>query len=236
MKEKELAGLTCYSVKSIVARSPLSDKLNCLILESDPTPDYYMNNNFVEHKHLHDWHLYLPIKKQVVCFQDIVLKNVPLIRAKLKNDLRIAPGQIIIQNKNHACIRVNTQNTSQLPLIIDEFKKLGIQFYANKKLAQFETLIYYKKYTRFLKIGEGIFQDSNEEYRYFFEVPHQIDFDEFLIGMKKIKNNCNYHLFDSFLSSIFLKDTAQDFIGIYSEHCDRNRFNELAREIKKVFN
>ncbi len=236
MNDIEFSGFVCYSVKSNVARSPISGNLNCLLLESDPTPDYYANNNFPEHKHLHDWHLYLPIKKQVVCFQDIVLRNAPLIGAELKSNLKIAPGQIYIQNKNHACIRVNTQNTNQLPFIINEFEDLGIQFYADKKLAQFESLIYYKKYTEFLKIGEGFYQDVDEENRHFFEVPHQINFDEFLIGIEKIKNNCNYHLFDSFLSSIFLKDTTQDFIGIYSEHCNKERFGELAKEIVKVFN
>ena len=91
------------------------------------------------------------------------------------------------------------------------------------------------KYTEFAKIGDGIFQNSDDENHYFFEVPRLINFDEFLAGMEKIKNNCNYHLFDSFLTSIFLKDYTQDFIGIYSEHCDKSRFDELAKEIKKVF-
>jgi len=79
------------------------------------------------------------------------------------------------------------------------------------------------------------FKNSDDENHYFFEVPRLINFDEFLAGMEKIKNNCNYHLFDSFLTSIFLKDYTQDFIGIYSEHCDKSRFDELAKEIKKVF-
>ena len=82
MKETQLSGLTCYSAKSMVARSPFSDKLNCLILESDPAPGYYAKNNFPVNKHVHDWHLYLPIKKQIVCFQDVILRNASILSAQ----------------------------------------------------------------------------------------------------------------------------------------------------------
>jgi hypothetical protein len=235
MKEIELSGLTCYSAKSNVARSPISDNLNCLVLESDPTPGYYAKNNFPINKHVHDWHLYLPIKKQLVCFQDVILRNASILSSKFDSDLRIYPGQMTIQNENYACIRVNTKNIDELPLLIDEFKKLGVQFMSNKKITKYESLIYFKKYTELKKIEEGVFHDLNNENRYFFEVPVLINFDEFLVGMERIKNNCNYHLFDSFLSSIFVKNSTQDFIGIYSEHCDKNRFRELVKEIKKVF-
>jgi len=37
------------------------------------------------------------------------------------------------------------------------------------------------------------------------------------------------------LVSLFYKDKIKDFVGIYSKHCDQNRFGELSREIKKAF-
>lgn len=235
MKENELAGLTCYSSKSIVARSAMSDKLNCLLLESDPTPGYYAKNNFPVNKHVHDWHFYLPVKKQIVCFQDFILRHASIFRTQFNSDLRIYPGQMTLQNESHACIRINTKNINELPLLIEEFKKLGIQFMANKKIAEYESLIYFKKYTEFKKIEKSVYQDKNDNNRFFFEVPVLINFDEFLEGMVQIKNNCNYHLFDSFLSSIYIKNSTQDFIGIYSQHCDKSRFGELEKEIKMIF-
>lgn len=235
MKSQEFSGLTCYTLKGNVARASISDKLKYLVLESDPTPGYYAKNNFPVNKHVNDWHFYIPVKKQVICFQDIVLRNAPIINERLKSRLRIYPGQILFNNQNHACVRVDTDNPDILPVFIEELIKMGLVLFIDKKVPEYESVIYFKKYTVFSKIGEGIYQDKNNENRYFFEIPRLINFDNFLEGMEKIKNNCNYHLFDSFLSSIFIENSTQDFIGVYSEHCDKDRFGELKKEIVKVF-
>ncbi|MCK5537964.1 MAG: hypothetical protein KAI79_14145 [Bacteroidales bacterium] len=235
MNNQEFKALTCYTVKGNVARASISDKLKYLVLESDPTPGYYAKNNFPVNKHVNDWHFYLPVKKQVICFQDIILRNAPIINNKLKSNLRIYPGQIIYHNQNHACIRVNTDNPKIIPAFIEELLKIGIKLFADTKTSEYESVIYYKKYTSFLNLDEGVYQDENNANRYFFEINSQINFDEFIVGMEKIKNNCNYHLFDSFLSSVFIENSTKDFIGIYSQHCNKDRFSELKEEITKVF-
>jgi hypothetical protein len=122
-----------------------------------------------------------------------------------------------------------------MPAFIDELLGLGLKLFKDKKVEEYESVIYYKKYTGFINIGEGIYQDENNANRFFFEIPRQINFDDFLSGMERIKFSCDYHLFDSFLASIFIENSTQDFIGIYSEHCDKNRFAELKEEIVKVF-
>ncbi|RLD54919.1 MAG: hypothetical protein DRJ01_17395 [Bacteroidetes bacterium] len=235
MNSQEFKALTCYTVKSNVAGASISDKLKYLVLESDPTPGYYAKNNFPINKHVNDWHFYIPVKNQIVCFQDVILRNVPIINDKLKSNLRIYPGQIIFKNKNHAGIRVNTDNPDIMPAFIDELIGLGLKLFKDKKVEEYESVIYYKKFTGFINIGEGIYQDENNANRFFFEIPRQINFDDFLSGMERIKFSCDYHLFDSFLASIFIENSTQDFIGIYSEHCDKNRFAELKEEIVKVF-
>ncbi len=235
MKDVDFSGIACYNIVSSVACATIYNTSSYLIFESDPEEGYYARNNFPENKQKHPRSYYLPIKKPAFCFQDIILRNASLINGKLNSDFKIAPGQMTILNKNHACIRVSTTGIEKLPLLINELEKLDIKFSSKKEIKQYQSLIYFKKYTEFVKIGNGIFQDGDDKNQHFFEVPRLINFDEFLKGMGKIKNNCNYHLFDSFLTSIFLKDSTQDFIGIYSEHCDKSRFGELANEIKKVF-
>ena len=235
MKNAVFSGVTCYNLRRSVSSSPLSNKLNVLVLESDPTPNYYAKNNFPENKHVHSWKLYLPVRKAAFCFQDIILRNAPLINEKIKSDFKISPGQMTIFNENHACIRISSNNVEKLPLLIEEFKKLDIRFNKSKEIAEFESTIYYKRYTEFVKIGDGIYKNRINGNHYYFEVPVLLSFDEFINGMEEIKNNCNFHLFDSFLTSIFLENKTQDFIGIYSEHCDKNRFGDLENEIKKVF-
>ncbi len=236
MKTAELNGLTCYNFKKEVAHSPLSSELKCLILESDPTPDYYALNNFPPNKRDSEMHLFLPIKKSLNCFQDIVLRKTCCLNETFATDLHVTPGQLIFRNENHQCIRVRASETKHLKAVKDELEKIGIEFMSDTKINQYETTIFYKKYTEFVKIEENVYQDKANANRYFFPISNHIELNEFLEGIKTIKNNCDYHRFDSFLSFIFIKEKVQDFIGIYSEHCDKTRFGELKEQIKKIFN
>jgi len=236
MKTKKIDGLTCFSVDLLVARSPLSSNNGYLILESDPTPDYYAKGNFPPNeKRVSDRHLYLPVKKGINCFQDVVYRKACQLSESMGSELTIYPGQMTFQNEEHQCIRMNLNNEDQLPILIDEFTNLGIQFYNDKHVIAYSSFIYYKKYTDFVLIEEGVYQDKNNAHRYFFEIPNQIEFEMFKKGIEQIKNNCDYHLFDSFLVFLFYKNSIVDFIGVYSQHCEVSRFGELKKEINKIF-
>ncbi len=234
--EKQIDGLTCFSVDLMVGRAPLSDSVNTLVLESDPTPDYYAKGNFPPNeKHVSDRHLYLPVKKTINCFQDVVYRKACQLVEKLDSGLSIYPGQMTFQNEEHQCIRINISKIELLSTLIEEFSNLGIRFYSDKHVVTYSSFIYYKKYTDFDIIEEGVYKDKKNKYRYFFEISKQIEYDEFKKGIEQIKNNCDYHLFDSFLVFLFYKNKIRDFIGIYSQHCDESRFSELKKEINKIF-
>lgn len=236
MKIENIEGLTCFSFEIPVATSPLSGDWNYLILESDPTPDYYAIGNFPPNKkRIMDRHLYLPIKKDISCFQDVIYRKAIDIIKELGPGISIYPGQMTMQNQHHQCIRLNTKSTEHIPYIIKELETLGIDFYSDKKLSMYTSFIFYKKYTEYKCLEEGVYQDKNNTKRYFFNIQHQIEFSQFKNKMEMIKTNCDFHLFDSFLVSLFYKNEIIDFIGIYSEHCDKSRFGELKQEIAKNF-
>lgn len=236
MNTFNIDGLTCFQVELTVARSPLSDNMDYLILESDPTPDYYAKSNFPPNEeHVSDRHLYLPVKRSINCFQDVIYRKGSSLIEAFGSGLSIYPGQMTFQNEEHQCIRLNMQTTDKLTVLIKEFSNLGIQFYSDRTVKDYTSFIYYKKYTAFENIEDGVHQDKNNNYRYFFEIPKQVEFDQFKRNIEKIKSNCDYHLFDSFLVFLFYKDKIKDFVGVYSKHCDKNRFGELKLEIKKYF-
>ncbi|MEN8116061.1 MAG: hypothetical protein ABFS16_03740 [Bacteroidota bacterium] len=235
MNKNKFDGLACYTVMKKLAKAPISKSLGHLVLESDPTPEYYSKNNFPVNKQVNDWNYYIPVKNQIICFQDIVLRNAHDIQKKIKSAAKIYPGQISFHHLNYSSIWVKSDSEDIIEPLIKEFEKLGFRFFNNRKVETFDSLIYFKKYTVFKKIGEGIYEDDNNADRFFFEIPDLINFEKFISGINRIKNSCNYHLFDSFLTSIFKKGTTQDFIGIYSKHCDKNRFDELKEEIQKTF-
>lgn len=236
MNTLDINGLTCFSVESMVASSPLSEKMNHLILESDPTPDYYAKNNFPPNiEHIGNRHLYLLVRKSINCFQDVIYRRASNLIEKFGSGTNIYPGQMTFKNEDHQCIRLNLNNTEHLAQIISEFTKLGIHFFPNKKISDYSSFIFYKKYTSFIFIEDGVYQDEYNPNRYFFEIPKQIDFKKFKEGMAEIKNSCDYHLFDSLLVYLFYKNRIRDFISIYSKHCDKTRFGEFKKEIVKHF-
>jgi len=235
MKDSNIYGTACYNFEDKLGRSSSSGLSNILILESDPNPNYYSWSNFPPNKHQKNWRLYLLVKKSINCFQDRILRQAFIINKKLNLNIDILPGHIIFENKETQCIRINTNDTSTLESIINEIQKTGIEFIKDKKEKDFKTTIFYKKYTEIVEMQEGIYRDSKIEGMYFFEIDKLIEWDVFIEGIKKIKNNCNFHLFDAFLFFNIAKGKAVDYIGIYSKHCEEERFPELKENIKKVF-
>ena len=206
------------------------------MLESSQLPDYYARNNFPPNKkHFTDHHLYLLVKDPLICYQDMVLRNAYLLRQEHNLTIRAFPGQISLHKHLYQCIRINVKDIKELPLFISEMESRGIDFIKEKKVAEDNAHVVYKKYIEFEKLEDGVFRDHQNESRYFFSSPNMLEFDYFTTSMDLIKWNCDYNLFDSFLSSLFLKEKVIDLIGIYSNHCDHNRFKDLKLEISKRF-
>ena len=236
MQEITYSGVACYNAKVKLGHSPLSSNHKLLILETNHHPDYYALANFPPNKHQSNWRLFLPVKKHIDCFQDLVLKEAYLIKKELSTDVEIMPGQIEFQKKEYQCIRINLTNTDLLKTIINKLTSAGVKFISDKKVNEFETIVFYKRYTELINLDNNIYKDYKIPGQYYFPIEKNIEFNEFIEGINKIKNNCNFHMFDSFQLFMFIEGgKGQDFIGIFSDHCDENRFPELKESIKKFF-
>jgi hypothetical protein len=229
-------GVACYNVNVKLGRSELSDKTGLLVLETNHQPDYYSRANFPPNKHQSNWRLFLIVKKHIDCFQDVVLKKAYQINKALKTDMEIMPGFIDYNGKRYQSIRINLSDTSLLEKVIKELESINVVFLTDKKTKDYETTVFFKRYTELVEMKEDVYKDSRIPGHYFFPIDNIIEFDEFEKGIVRIKNGCNFHMFDSFLSFMFVEGgRGQDFIGIYSEHCDESRFDELKKLIKNTF-
>ncbi|MCK5537760.1 MAG: hypothetical protein KAI79_13115 [Bacteroidales bacterium] len=237
MSKIAFSGLTCFTVKTKMSRSKIVKDFPYLLLESNQSPCYYAKNNFPPTEiTTNDHHLFLLVKNNVNCFQDIVLRHAAYINEKFGKNFHISPGQVLFRNHNYQAIRVNTADTKYLPQLVEESEKLGIKLLKKKKkIAPFDSIVFFKKYIEFVELGDGIYQDNHTKGRYFFRVPRVLEFDEFEQKIDKIKNNCDFHLFDSFLNHLFIGGKVQDFVGIYSEHCNEDRFEEFKKNLATLF-
>ena len=235
MKDTIIGGMTCFRFEKKMDKSPLSSKNDCLILESDPNPDYYAKGNFPPNQHDKSWHLYFPIKNTSNCLQDSILRSTPRLKSELGIRTEIVLGELMFQNKIHPCIRMNTKEIKQLPILLKELEKLGIQFLKDRKIKPDCIQVNFTKYVEFVELEENVYRDKYTPERFFFLIPHEISLDELKEGVKRIKNNCDFHHFDSFLSYIPGREKILDFIGIYSKHCDEKRISEFKDEIASTF-
>lgn len=236
MNDIAFSGLTCFTVKLSITKSELSNSLDCMVLESNQTTGYYAKHNFPPNKKAKDHHLFLLVKNNVNCFQDIVLRHTTRIEKKSGTKLHISPGQMVFQKKDYQVIRISALHTESLPQIIADFKSIGINFIKTvAKVSPYESVIFFKKFIAFKEIEEGVYQDNSTPNRFFFKINKPLEFDEFDAKIEMIKRNCNFHLFDAFLNHLFIDGTVQDFVGIYSAHCEQERFGELKEHLHKLF-
>lgn len=236
IKNIAFEGLACFTVRLNINKSKFGSDFKELLLASNPTPGYYSKENFPPSKKREkDYHLYLVVKNKLNCFQDIILRHTHEINAKFNYNLHLAPGQMTVLNQEYQCVRINGRNTNHLRDLIDYLKDLGIDFLKDRKISSFDSIVYYKKYIEFLELSEGVYKDNQVPGRFYFAIPKNVDFELFEEKVAQIKNNCKFHLFDSFLTHFFFKDKVQDFVGIYSEHCDETRFEEFEKELVRLF-
>ena len=239
MKNAELFGLTCFRVKLEITRPQLGEDLKYLVLESDPSPDYYARNDFPPNAvHANNQHLYLLVKNRINCFQDVVLRHKDEIKEKAglnphKN--RIYPGSMTFKNDTYQCIRIDTVDAGKLPNLIEELQKFGVRFVKDQSFKPYSSFVFYKRYVDYIRIEEGVYQDSIDTNSYFIHVDTHLEMEEFLTGIEHIKNKCEFHQFDAFLTYMIYKNQVRDFVGIYSKHCEQARLGELKKEIETTF-
>lgn len=233
MPTKNFEGLTCFTEELEVASFNLKET-DIQILESDYLPGYYSKGDFpLKKENYQKHHFYLPVKKSVICFQDVVLKIAARIKKEFKAEMHVSPGQMTFQNKNYQCVKIRANETKQMKLLVSELQNAGINFFPPHKVEPYKSVIYTKRYVSFTEIFEGIYRDQDCEGRYFIQLQETPEYPLFKEIISKIKYNCKFHLFDSFLSSHINKNKVIDFAGIYSEHCQKERLNELKAELEK---
>ena len=238
MEEIKYKGLACYNSTVKLDKSvEFSKKNKLLVLETNSYPDYYSIDHFPPNSHQNDWRLFLLVENHINCFQDMVLKEAYKIKSKFSDVIDIKPGHLDFKGETYLCIRLYIKNTDVISSVVSLLQNMGISFVKDTNVENYVSPHYYKRYTELSEITDGVYRDKILPGYYYFSIDHNIEYEDFLIGIEKIKFSCNFHMFDSMLSFMFTdSDKGQDFIGIYSEHCDENRFEEMKKLIKNTFN
>jgi hypothetical protein len=131
---------------------------------------------------------------------------------------------------------MRTQEISSIKPFLDDLKKLNIKFVGHTNMQPIKSIVHFKKHIEIKPISQGIFSDIFDKNRHFVEIPQHIELnelEEFEKIIEKIKNNCQFNMFNAALVSIARRDRVINMIAIYSKHCDESKLPEFKYYLEK---
>lgn len=235
MHKDPKSGYMCFFNKVELSNFSSKSTDDYMILASNSQPGYYSKANFpVNVLKQHDYHLYVVIKKPTPCFQDLVLRKSGEIIRNQKLSIHASPGQLNLFNTHYQCIRLRAKELDHIEPLILGLKENGIHFLKNKKVKPFTSFVQHKKYIKFDKIADGVYQDVEVPERYFLQIPRPVEYNEFEKFIEEIKFSCKYNHFDASLAYLNQGEYAYDFVAVYSDHCKKDRLEEFKQHIDKL--
>jgi hypothetical protein len=235
MSTQPESGYLCFFTTLELSNFSSSKSNDLMILESNSAPGYYSKANFpVNERKQHDHHLYVVVKKATPCFQDVVLRKSGEIIRNQKLSIHASSGQLNLFNASYQCIRLRASELDHIYPLIEGLKLSGIEFLKHKKVKTYSSFIQHKKYIKFDKISDGVYQDVEVPQRYFIQIPRPVDFNEFGKLVDDIKYSCKYNHFDASLAYLNQGEQTFDFVAVYSDHCDKDRLKEFKQHIDRL--
>jgi hypothetical protein len=222
-------GLACIQQEENIGNFIFSGKLKEMILESNPGLSYYGRNSFPLAKVNHN--LYFIIKPFKVCHLDNILRIYQDVKKITNLEFAAYPGQLKLFNVMHACIKIQTEDKTDIPTIIDAYKSKNVEFIKLKKIDNYTTDITTKEYVKMVQTEEFVYEDIHNKDISYLEIDKYLDWSEFKKLENIIKNTFNYRDFKASLVSIYKELKYREFISIQVKGgCDCGKLSEMREQ------
>jgi hypothetical protein len=203
-----------------------------LLLESlDPFPGFY-EEYFVPttERENRPKSVFMVIKNFDVCHEDDFIRMTMHIKRDHQIKFDAALSSIMLFNEPSTSIRVHMEDYSQLPELINHYKKVGVRFQLHKQVKPFQSLI---KIRRFFDLGimaDGIFKDLDKPDTYYLQIPFFFSWDEFEKATIAIRNNFDYKTYDAAQAAIYEKQGIVELVRIYDRKTDLSKLQSLRQK------
>jgi hypothetical protein len=208
-----------------------------LVLESKfPFPGYY-HDTIPDKKVLDPGSIFLMTKK-VNLDEDIMRLNHE-VKKSFKKRFDATVGQLNVFNETRPCIRIKfLKDYSDVPELIAQYRKNGIQFLKYRKVKPYYDLIRIRKYFMLETEEPGFYLDTEEEKMCYFQIPAYLSWKEFEKITLAMKRNMDEAKWDAALGTIYRKNCLVDMVRIYDEHVDKKKImfikSKYLEAIKKL--
>lgn len=140
-------------------------------------------------------------------------------------------GEIKINNTILPCIRIKGLTCiSQIPVVQEFYKSNEIRFLNYKRIDAFGKIRIFKTF-KIIELDKGLYRDYYEPEKFYFSIPHELDWKEFEKLTDEIRSKLKNPRFDAALGNIYRYMGPEDIIRIY----DKNKSLERAYEIQQNY-
>jgi hypothetical protein len=223
---------SCLTEEAVLSNYELNSS-NKLILVSNNESCFYEKIP-VEKSNILKSHLYMVIKKDFICFADMIIKIIAQYNKNNVDKILAYPGHLSFQNIEKGCLRFHEKNLKEIIQLIDLFENSGIYFTENKKIENYTTKIEYKRFIEMEKIENSLFYDTNLENTYYIELEKMYEFDQYKKLISYLKNTYNIKSFDTQLVNSMTTNYDLKYYIMVKNNCfDKMEIQEFANLIKK---
>lgn len=214
--------------KEILASFQTTKPLKEMVLEArQPFPGYYSRTPSAEEKIQRPYYVFFVVKPTNLCTEDNIIRITQKIKQSHKLNFDACPGQLSLFNIMQPHIRIHTDDLKIIPKLIELYRENGIVFQKHKEVAEYTSLIRIKKYFLLDEVFDGVYRASDNQYFRYIRIPRQIEWDDFEKITMTIKNTYNFNHYDYALAAFYQECGFEDYVRIYSEHCDCDNLPEL---------
>ncbi len=208
---------------------PVGDNVmhNTCVLESlHPFPGYY-GSNFPDKSQPRSIFFIL---SEAYSFEEIARKT-RNIKQRFQHDFNASEGKILTTPYEYNCIRVKyLPSFNFLPELQKEYMDEKVKFHKEKNISK-EAIIKINKVLRVYEKEEGIYRDTEDDFKCYLEIPFQPEWKTFHSITSNIKNNLVNYMFDAALGVLYRSHEIVDVIRIY----DREKEPEKMKKIRDMY-
>ncbi|GAP43591.1 hypothetical protein TBC1_111747 [Lentimicrobium saccharophilum] len=230
MENKKLVESLGFVIKKEKVASLASDyRFNELILEDlDPYPGFYDHYHIpVNEEEQKPRSVFAVMKTKGLDEMDDFIRTTVQIKKTSGLKFDAVMGWLEYQNSTTGCIRINMQDYADLPLIIEQYSKSGIDFLANRVVKPYISLITVRKYMILEEIAPRIYHDTEMTDTYYIMVDKYLPWPKFEEISISIRNNWDHKVYDAAQAGIYCKKGVVEMVRIFDRKASVTRLEYL---------
>jgi hypothetical protein len=226
---KRIESLGFVIKKEKVATLASDYRFSELLLEDlDPFPGFYDHFHIpVNEKEQKPRSIFAVVKNRGLDDMDDFIRTTVAIKKETGLKFDAVPGWMELQNATTGCIRINMEDYAQLPEVIANYSKKGLEFLASRTVKPYISLIGIRKFMILDSLAPGIYKDTEMVDTYYLTIDKYLPWADFERISISIRNNWEHKVYDAAQAGVYCKLGVVELVRIYDKQASLERLKYL---------